>query len=484
MLKFILKRPLQKAIDNINVERAYTLVKRGAPINAEGENGRTTLQLIMDYAGNEKEEKMKNLIKWGATLKKNNSGLTPLFYATKENFDNIVSMLIEKKEDVNVTNRYQQTPLLIAYKNKNEQLVHIFLKAKANLEIKDHLDKTLLLHAVEEGDKQTTELFIKHHANVNVMSKYEGNALHIASKKGHLHLIDILLKEGVQMNTLNDYGQHPLHIAKDGLIIDALLKHEPEAIEVKSKSQDTPLIAAARSGNESVVRALLKHKANVNAKAMFDQTALYAACSMGKENIIDLLLNHKADIEISANFGETPLHIAARYGHAKICERLLRWKPTSVHLTNSSKKTALHEAAEHLQVDAINTLIAAAADVNATTDYSKNTPLHLLASNFASTKIKEALISAARCFIKNKSVVIDQLNSDGLSPIHLAIQREHAGLVDLLMDRMQEKGLLKVWVIRSYATFARDKDTSMTILQSLKSRYASLFPEDYKRYFL
>jgi ankyrin repeat protein len=56
-----------------------------------------------------------------------------------------------------------------------------------------------------------------------------------------------------------------------------------------------------------VVRLLLDHKADVDAKTMSGKTALYLAAGNGHEAVVQLLLKHMADVDENDNDGRTAL---------------------------------------------------------------------------------------------------------------------------------------------------------------------------------
>lgn len=56
--------------------------------------------------------------------------------------------------------------------------------------------------------------------------------------------------------------------------------------------EPTPLFYAAEADHEGVVKLLLSHRANVNAKDMFDQTPLQAAGVNGHQDVAKLLRQH------------------------------------------------------------------------------------------------------------------------------------------------------------------------------------------------
>src|ERR1044071_4479020 len=56
---------------------------------------------------------------------RNSKGLTPLHAATLANQFDVVKLLIEKRADVNATNRYKGTPLMTAAWAKNEPIFNL-----------------------------------------------------------------------------------------------------------------------------------------------------------------------------------------------------------------------------------------------------------------------------------------------------------------------------------------------------------------------
>ena len=75
--------------------------------------------------------------------------------------------------------------------------------------------------------------------------------------------------------------------------------------------QRSLLCLAANAGNIAVVRFLLEHGANPNARSsMREQTPLHAAASMGEGGICELLIQHGADISLRDSYGNSPLACA------------------------------------------------------------------------------------------------------------------------------------------------------------------------------
>ena len=72
---------------------------------------------------------------------------------------------------------------------------------------------------------------------------------------------------------------------------------------------------AASGGYADIVKLLIDHGANVNAKSSVGNTALTYACCGGYEDVVKILLDAGADVEHQNENGHTPLMEAASCGH-------------------------------------------------------------------------------------------------------------------------------------------------------------------------
>ncbi|CAH8852741.1 unnamed protein product [Trichobilharzia szidati] len=99
---------------------------------------------------------------------------------------------------------------------------------------------------------------------------------------------------------------------------------------VNEKSADsgaTPLIEAAKTGSNDIVRLLLEHNASVNLRDCGGFTALHRACQKSFAHVAETLLRvGRANPQIKCPFsGNTALHEAAMLGHADCVNCLLRY---------------------------------------------------------------------------------------------------------------------------------------------------------------
>jgi hypothetical protein len=169
----------------------------------------------------------------------------------------------------------------------------------------------------------------------------------------------------------------------DTALVTWLQVHRPDNPMQKpfSFSEDvgSPLYYASDIGLEAVVRQLLEHEADVNAKDKYGSTALYRAAKNGHGAVVKLLLEHKADVNAKDNYGSIPLCRAAENGHDAVVKLLLEHK-ADVNAKSWSGWTALYWAAKNGHQAVVKLLVEHEADVNAKDNYG-STALYQAAEN-------------------------------------------------------------------------------------------------------
>lgn len=155
------------------------------------------------------------------------------------------------------------------------------------------------------------------------------------------------------------------------------------------------LFYAAFYGHNMIIDYLMNSGARVNEKNLTGVTPLAKAVESGRADVIgtvQCLLKHKADPNIADCNGNTPLIKAVKAGQVQLVKSLLAHKTTNVNLNNLEKNTALHEAAFKGNMEMIDGLLAAGADVN-------------------------------------------RQNNAGKAPIHRAVSANHLGVVKTLVEK-------------------------------------------------
>lgn len=182
-------------------------------------------------------------------------------------------------------------------------------------------------------------------------------------------------------------GLSSLHLAaiyekKD--ILEEMLR-EVEDVNVGRDVASTPLMEAARSGNEETVRMLLAHEASVECvDAKRGRTALHWAQTADVHNgvnVAKLLLGVESDslLEMKDKDRKTALYLACEAGNTEMVDLLVNERNANVNVTNLYQKTALHatvDAKDRLDKRLLiaETLLTSGANPN-TSDTHKHTPL-------------------------------------------------------------------------------------------------------------
>jgi hypothetical protein len=97
---------------------------------------------------------------------------------------------------------------------------------------------------------------------------------------------------------------------------------------------------ATQYNQTDIVRLLLDHGADVNARALNDFTALHYAVVRNQTTIVELLLGRGADVHAVDGNGYTPLSYAVAQGFQGVFELLLLNTKNSLAMT--SNRSALH----------------------------------------------------------------------------------------------------------------------------------------------
>lgn len=205
-----------------------------------------------------------------------------LRWAAKNNYADVVTLLLEKRVDINAVDDAGHTALILAAENGNKDIVELLIKNGADPSAKHN---EALLRAAERGHTEVIKLLLENGVAVDPASGNDFSALMRAAKFGHIDTVKFLLAAGAQVNAQNIMGI-------------------------------TPLSEAAQEGHTQIVRLLLENGANPNGSgfvrgAVINSQPLNAAIMGGHLPIVRLLLAQNAFINIpDRRYGGTPITIA------------------------------------------------------------------------------------------------------------------------------------------------------------------------------
>jgi uncharacterized protein len=276
-------------------------------------------------------------------------------------------------------------------------IVELLLERGASLHARSNGGFTPFLFAVRQGRANLARALLNRGADVTDLAADQTSALHVATVRGHVELVNLLLDRGADPNAAGP-GYTALHWASG--IWETIFTHDYQV----DTGEWSVLGGLSPPAKETIVKALVAHGADVNARAerspprfgyslskprfVVGGTAFYLAAMAGDAGTMRILLAAGADPMLATKDGITPLMAAA--GRARV-----------------DSESRVPEAR---QMEAVRLLLDLDADVNAA-DTLGDTPLH--AAAYA------GLNSVVQALVEN-GAALDRPNKSGETPLKIA----------------------------------------------------------------
>ncbi|XP_061491462.1 poly [ADP-ribose] polymerase tankyrase-2 isoform X2 [Rhineura floridana] len=287
-------REVFEACRNGDVERVKRLV-RPENVNSRDTAGRKSSPLHF-AAGFGRRDVVEYLLQSGGNVHaRDDGGLIPLHNACSFGHAEVVNLLLHHGADPNSRDNWNYTPLHEAA-----------IKGKIDVCI------VLLQHgadpAIRNTDGRTALDLADPSAKAVLTGEYKKDELLESARSGNEEKLMALLT--------------PLNVnchASDG-------------------RKSTPLHLAAGYNRVKIVQLLLQHGADVHAKDKGDLVPLHNACSYGHYEVTELLVKHGACVNAMDLWQFTPLHEAASKNRVEVCSLLLSYgaDPTLLNCHNKS----------------------------------------------------------------------------------------------------------------------------------------------------
>jgi len=269
------------------------LINNRVDINARYENGNT---LLMEAAQNNYFDVAKELISRGANVRaKNKEGKTAF------------SLAIDKARK----DGQKKIPI------KWIKLIKLLGNNGADLNEKDEFGESLLFHAIMFNDVELVKVLLT-----------------AADTKNVLFTVFSSYKSKTPLNN------QQINELRDSAIID--VNEKSKHTDGEFQNGNTLLMYAIKKGHSEIVKLLLDHGANIEAKNEEGNTTLGFAASMYKDDpqIIKMLLDYGADINARNNEGATPLINAVKNHNFKSAIFLID-KGADTFIKNNEGETIL-----------------------------------------------------------------------------------------------------------------------------------------------
>jgi ankyrin repeat protein len=281
------------------------------------------------------------LIESGADINaKDARGATPLHLAVANGYRAVAELLISGKANLSIAGTVSSpgfdnlagTPLHIAVARSDESTARLLLDSKAPVDGLNGPGETPLDNAAAAGNTNMVKLLLENGANPNSKNPRGGNQenwmpLHYATGKMQKGAMALLLSAKADPNAKapwwrwgneNNRDFTPLIMAAttgDGEAVELLLANgaDPNLTGLNGETALINLIRSRRASERGQLRgmkALLEHGADPNASAGNNYTPLMMAASDADKDIVRLLIDHKADLNArTTDHGMTALNL-------------------------------------------------------------------------------------------------------------------------------------------------------------------------------
>ncbi len=222
--------------------------------------------------------------------------------------------------------------------------------------------------ALSEGDPRKVQALIEAGADIRYQRGHGYDALldavhgrDVSRDPRLLELLALLVAQGVDLSGVSEYGESGLGVLSWLGRFDAV-RLLLDAGADKDLLGWTPLLEAVALGSLADVREALRQGAALEARDCWSRTAWLLALLAGDVAKAKLLREWGADPDARGRCGCPPLFYPIQ-GHHPDALRWLLAQGADVHQTDEFGRTALIEAVEYDDLDCVEVLLAAGADL-------------------------------------------------------------------------------------------------------------------------
>ena len=257
-------------------------------------------------------------------------------------------------------------------------------------------------------------------------------------------------------------------------IVKYLVEHGAD-LNAKDEDNETAFILASKCGHLGIAKFLVETGADVNAEGKFGWTALIYASRRGNLEMVKYLVENVANVNSKYDKGWTALMFASENGNLEIVKYLLQ-NGSDVNAKYENRWTALMYASRRGHLEIVKYLVEYGADVNSKYDNDSMTVLMLASENGHIQVVKYFVVEHGSDFnSQDKNKALMSASENGYFEIVKYLAESGADLNpnDYLNDTALaisfEQGHSKKLMLKQSAVNSNDKNSEVSsILPSNK----------------
>ena len=329
-------------------------------------------EALKEYEPSERHRKVGELIKNGANVNECNKYFeTPLHVAVSKGFEDIVKELAKSKAELDSRCPLGLTPLHLAIQNNQINIAQVLLEHGANVEKQSYVGQNWLQTiAVRENIHRITPLqfalHLKNYKMINLLLEHGANVSDVeASKLKRLTNLQWAIDQdfrGIALFCLKRFSYFSSDVVE---LLKSAKSHQMELTLFKGFGFKDPLAASISYKMNDLIEYLLQSdKSFIESKSIngFSMTYLHCAVFKNSCEIVKILIRHGFNVNAKNPSDITPLHLAAHKGFAKIARTLID-NGAEIDSQTNQKITALMAAISEDRVEVVNMLYKCGASL-------------------------------------------------------------------------------------------------------------------------
>nr|XP_054769582.1 ankyrin repeat domain-containing protein 27-like [Lytechinus pictus] len=380
---------------------------------------------------------------------RDNRGCTPMHAAAAYGHPEIISILMRRGGEVNVTDYHGSTPLHLACQRGHQNVTLLLLAKSALVSIEDNDGNRPLHLCCANGHEECVKALLystrpSQRVSINAINTRGDTALHLASRWGYANIVSLLIEHGASVEARNRRQETPLMCSHNINISRTILFSTQDEADQNSMSPyaTSPPIASILStvGDDDILVTPIKVSVTRLTKklqpAQKEVEKLLRSVADGDILMMKHHLGWLSDDEYDDDDDDDDnIPLDSKLCHP-LCQcpkcAMLQKRTTisatglSVNSHNQEGYTALHVAALHGHDGMIDVLLRRGAGVNQKNGSSQQcTPLHLACQCNHPKIVSKLLHHAAKCNIRDVR---------GNTPLHYCCLNGHMEPAEALLQ--------------------------------------------------